>query len=142
MFQFICSFCSDEHDTIVTNPARFLEVNFSLQSSLSESHGGEETVADSKQTKTQRNKNPNTQVHHPRSSELQDCLFKCTVEENCVICKEGTTDVNEKLSPHDRAHENDQWKDDQYKIIAGIKDEIERKTKFPKALKTSRITIE
>ena len=80
-----------------------------------------------------------TQAHQPKSYELYDYLFKNIIEENCVICNEGMNDVNEKLSymtvyMRTISGKTISFRCDRRQSITGIKDEMERKTKIPKAL--------
>ena len=95
---------------------------------------GEETVAESKQTKTRRNKNPNAS-----SSAQKLRVFKYIVEENCVVYNEGMNDVDEKLSymtvyVRTISGRTISVRCDWRQSITRIKDEIERKTKIPKAI--------
>ena len=95
-------------------------------------------MADSKQTKHKETRTQ-TQANKPKNNELQDYLFKYIVEENCVIYNEGMNDVNEKLSymtvyVQTISGKTISFRCDRRQSIARIKDEIERKTKIPKAL--------
>ena len=95
---------------------------------------GEETVADSKQTKTRKKQEPKRKLISPKKL----CVFNYFVEENCVVYNEGMNDVNEKLS-HMTVYvrtisgKTISIRCDWRQSITRIKDEIERKTKIPKA---------
>ena len=80
-----------------------------------------------------------TQAHQSKGYELQDHLFKCIVEEYCVIYNEGMKHVSEKLSymtvyVRTISGKTISMRCDRRQSITRIKDEIERKTKIPKAL--------
>ena len=83
-----------------------------------------------RKTKTQ------TQDHQPKNYELQDYLFKHSVEENYTISNAG---MNVKLfytTVYVRviSGKTMSTKCDKREGTARIKDEIERRTKIPKAL--------
>ena len=124
------------------NPERFLEDVFSCQS-LNVRVSSVLKVEEKRQWQTQskpkrEETRTQTQAHHPKSYELHDYLFKYIDVQNNMMYNDGVNDVDEKLSyitVHVRtiSGKTISIRCDRRQSMTRIKDEIERKTKIPKA---------
>ena len=128
-----CSVCTDSPDVIVLNSGRHLKVMFfreclSVQFPTFLNGNGEEPVAGSVQTKTQRNKNPNA------SSSAQKLRVACSPLQAQGMNKEDEKFFYMTVYVRTISGKTISIKCDKRQGITRIKDEIERKTKIPKAV--------